>query len=74
MRCPAGSDACHGQPEQPGGDGCDELAYWFSDAVLHPKPPKEPPKPTPPVTLAQLPAACRQVLNAPDARDAKSAR
>jgi penicillin-insensitive murein DD-endopeptidase len=74
MRCPAGSDACHGQPEQQGGDGCDELAYWFSDAVLHPKPPKEPPKPAPPVTLAQLPAACRQVLNAPDAKDAKSGR
>jgi penicillin-insensitive murein DD-endopeptidase len=27
-----------------------------------------PPKPRPPMTLAQLPPACRQVLNAPDAK------
>jgi penicillin-insensitive murein DD-endopeptidase len=74
MRCPAGSDACHGQPEQESGDGCDDLGYWFSDAVLHPKPPKEPPKPPSPITLAQLPPACRQVLNAPDAKEAKSGR
>ena len=37
-------------------------------SVLHPKPPKEPPKPKPPMTLAQLPAACKQVLLAPDAK------
>jgi penicillin-insensitive murein endopeptidase len=74
MRCPSGSDACHGQPEQEGGDGCDDLAYWFSDSVLHPKPPNEPPKPPQAITLAQLPPACRQVLNAPDAKEAKSGR
>jgi penicillin-insensitive murein endopeptidase len=33
--------------------------------VLHPEPPKEPPKPKPPITMADLPAACRQVLLAP---------
>jgi penicillin-insensitive murein DD-endopeptidase len=74
MRCPAGSDACDGQKEQEGGDGCDDLAYWFKDSVLHPPPPKEPLKPPPPVTLTQLPAACRQVLNAPDAKEPKSGR
>jgi len=68
MRCPAGSNECHGQKEQEGGDGCGDLGYWFSDAVLHPPPPKEPPKPVPPMTLPQLPAACRAVLNAPDAK------
>jgi penicillin-insensitive murein endopeptidase len=68
MRCPSGSPDCHGQPEQNGGDGCDDLAYWFKDSVLHPEPPKVPPKPRPPMTLAQLPPACRQVLNAPDAK------
>jgi penicillin-insensitive murein endopeptidase len=68
MRCPAGSSECHGQKEQEGGDGCGDLGYWFSDAVLHPPPPKEPPKPVPPMTLPQLPAACRAVLNAPDAK------
>ena len=35
---------------------------------FHPKPPKEPPKPKPPMTMAQLPPACRQVLNLPDAK------
>lgn len=69
MVCPAGSPECHGQRDQEGGDGCDDLAYWFSDAVLHPPPPKEPPKPVQPLTLAQLPPACRTVLHAPDAKE-----
>lgn len=71
MRCPAGSSDCHGQPDQGGDDGCkpSELAYWFRDAIIHPKPPKEPPKPRPPITMAQLPPACRAVLNAPDAKE-----
>ena len=43
-----------------------DLAYWFSDAMLHPKPPATPPKPKPPMTLAHLPADCRQVLLAPE--------
>ena len=48
------------------GDGCGkELDYWFTPAVLHPPPPKEPAKPSAPITLADLPAACRQVLQAP---------
>src|SRR5579864_4777240 len=68
MRCPASSGDCEGQPEQSEGDGCNDLGYWFSDAILHPPPPKEPPKPHPGITLAQLPAACRQVLHAPDAK------
>ncbi len=64
--CPADSPACKPQPPPPSGDGCGEdLAYWFSDAVLHPVPPLFPPKPKPPLTLANLPAACRQVLMAP---------
>ena len=49
-------------------DGCGkELDYWFTDAVLHPKPP--PPNAAasrrPPITMADLPPACRQVLLAP---------
>lgn len=70
MRCPAGATECHGQQDQGGGDGCSksDLAYWFSDAVLHPPPPKEPPPPPHFLTMAQLPAACRAVLNAPDTR------
>jgi penicillin-insensitive murein DD-endopeptidase len=70
MACPPGSSECQGQSPQEGGEGCSasDLAYWFKDSVLHPEPPKEPPKPHPGITLAQLPAACRQVLAAPDAK------
>jgi penicillin-insensitive murein endopeptidase len=64
--CQPGSPECKGQ-EPPGGtEGCGkDLDYWFSDGVLHPQPPKEPAKPKPPITMADLPASCRQVLLAP---------
>ncbi len=66
IRCPNGDTACEAQPPAPEGDGCGkDLDWWFREAVLHPKPPKEPPKPRPPLTMANLPAACRHVLNAP---------
>jgi penicillin-insensitive murein endopeptidase len=66
IKCPPGNRACTPQPPPAGSDGCGhELDYWFSDAVLHPEPPKTPPKPRPPLTLADLPAACKQVLLAP---------
>jgi penicillin-insensitive murein endopeptidase len=70
IKCPPGSTECESQPPPEDSEGCSaaDLAYWFKDSVLHPKPPKEPPKPKPPMTLAQLPAACRQVLTAPDAK------
>jgi len=70
IKCPPGSTQCESQPEPSDGEGCGaaDLAYWFRDEVIHPKPPTEPPKPKPPMTLAQLPAACRQVLAAPDAK------
>jgi penicillin-insensitive murein endopeptidase len=66
LRCPAGVAECKGQDPPGAGDGCGkELDFWFSDAVLHPKPPKVASKPRPPMTLAALPPACRQVLAAP---------
>lgn len=71
IKCPPGSGGeCESQPDPSEGEACSagDLAYWFRDSVLHPKPPKEPPKPRPPMTLAQLPAACKQVLAAPDAK------
>jgi penicillin-insensitive murein DD-endopeptidase len=70
IKCPAGSGECERQPAPSDGEGCsaDDLAYWFKDSVIHPKPPATPPKPIPPMTLAQMPAPCRQVLAAPDAK------
>jgi len=73
MRCPAGDKECKGQSDQDGGEGCkpSDLAYWFKDSIIHPKPEPEqkgPPKPRVGPTLAQLPAACRTVLKAPDAK------
>jgi penicillin-insensitive murein endopeptidase len=70
IKCPPGAGGCESQPEPSASEGCSarDLAYWFKDSIIHPKPPKEPPKPKPPMTLAQLPAACRQVLAAPDAK------
>jgi penicillin-insensitive murein DD-endopeptidase len=66
ISCPAGSPECKRQDPAPAGDGCgSELAWWFTDAVLHPKPEPEPTKPPPYLKMADLPAACRQVLAAP---------
>jgi penicillin-insensitive murein endopeptidase len=66
MACQPGSPECKGQDPADETDGCGkELEWWFRDSVIHPEPPKEPPKPKPPVTLADLPAACKQVLLAP---------
>ncbi len=66
MKCPAGSTSCTPQEPPPEAEGCGhELDYWFTDAVLHPKPPETPPKPKPQLTLAELPSACRHVLQSP---------
>jgi penicillin-insensitive murein DD-endopeptidase len=66
IKCPAGNSDCTPQVPPASSEGCGhELDYWFSDPVLHPKPPTTPPKPKPPLTLADLPAACKQVLQAP---------
>ncbi|WP_332117316.1 penicillin-insensitive murein endopeptidase [Azorhizobium caulinodans] len=63
--CPKDSPDCRPQEPPPVGDGCgSELAWWFSDEVLHPKPSPTPQKPKPPLTLADLPAACTAVLDA----------
>ncbi|MGB6174748.1 MAG: penicillin-insensitive murein endopeptidase [Methylocella sp.] len=63
LACPAGEDACRHQDPVPPGDGCDaSLAWWFSDAILHPKP--HPEKPRPSLTMAQLPPECERVLTA----------
>ncbi|MGP8233517.1 MAG: penicillin-insensitive murein endopeptidase [Methylovirgula sp.] len=62
--CPPGESSCEAQDSVPPGDGCDKasLAYWFSDAILHPRPQLGPVRPRPALRLADLPAACRTVL------------
>lgn len=66
LACPADSPECKAQPPVPTGDGCGHaLDYWFSEGVLHPKPPKEPAPPKRQMTLAGLPPACRAIVKAP---------
>jgi penicillin-insensitive murein DD-endopeptidase len=66
IACPADSPTCTRQPPVPVGDGCGkEMDYWFTDAVLHPKPEPETAKPRYHTKLSDLPAPCRQVLAAP---------
>jgi penicillin-insensitive murein endopeptidase len=71
MSCPPGSADCRKQDPVPPGDGCGkELDWWFRDAIIKPRPAPKPdpnakPKPRRGITMAELPAACRQVLLAP---------
>jgi penicillin-insensitive murein endopeptidase len=67
LKCPADSPNCRAQPPVPSGDGCSakELDFWFKDAILHPRPSKVPSTPPKGLTLADLPPACKTVLNAP---------
>jgi penicillin-insensitive murein DD-endopeptidase len=59
---PAGDATCQPQEPVPPGDGCDKsLAWWFTDEALHPRVDPNA-KPKPPLTLAQLPPECRQVV------------
>ena len=65
LRCPANSSQCKAQPPVQGGDGCSakELDYWFSPKVIPPRKPGPPGRQT---MLADLPSACKGVLEAPD--------
>ena len=72
MSCPAGNADCRPQDPVPPGDGCGkELDWWFRDAIIKPRPAPKPRAERPSqnrdrgITMAELPAACRQVLLAP---------
>jgi penicillin-insensitive murein endopeptidase len=67
IRCPADSPDCEPQEPVAAEDGCSgkDLDHWFTDEILHPRPAPIPPKPKPPLRMADLPSACRQVLLAP---------
>jgi penicillin-insensitive murein DD-endopeptidase len=77
LKCPPGSGLCQTQTPSvselsKGGSGCDDtLAYWVSDAFLHPKPVKPPKNPEPPkprkrtsreLLMSDLPQQCMGVL------------
>lgn len=63
LSCPDGSPECRNQTPPPDGDGCDQIGWWFSDEALNPKPDPNR-KPKPPLTLADMPEACRALLEA----------
>jgi len=64
LNCPADDKECKPQPARPADEGCGkELDGWFSPAMLKPDP--TPPTPRAGPKMAELPAACRQVLVAP---------
>lgn len=66
LGCPPGETACKPQAEPAEGEGCGKaLNWWFTPGRLFPRPPKVPPKPRPPLTLADLPADCATVLRGP---------
>ena len=63
LRCPDG-EGCVEQAPPPAGDGCDAtLEWWFTEEALNPPPPDPADRP-PELTLADLPGACRHVLDA----------
>jgi penicillin-insensitive murein endopeptidase len=66
LACPARAPDCEGQRPPPPGEGCDEtLAWWFTDEALNPPPPQKPVvRARDVMTLADLPPACRGVLDA----------
>ena len=66
ISCPQGNHDCVVQDPVPHGDGCGKPVEEALEKLLRPvPPPKHPIKPKPPLVMADLPAACRQVLSAP---------
>ena len=67
IKCPPDSPDCKPQDPPRDDDGCGaDLAKWFKDKILQPTPPPaEPPKPRPQLTLAELPPACRYLVQSP---------
>ena len=59
LECPPGATQCQPQAPVPAGDGCGaDLAWWYTAA------PYKPTKPSPPLTVADLPKQCQAVLAA----------
>ncbi|MEM9725808.1 MAG: penicillin-insensitive murein endopeptidase [Pseudomonadota bacterium] len=66
LHCPAGSTDCRPQNPPPEGTGCGaELQGWLNPPKPDPTQPVVPRKPRLPLTLADLPNSCSEVLSAP---------
>lgn len=68
MACPQGSEHCKPQPPTAADDGCGkEVEHWIA-LLQRPAPPPDPKKKPPPprrqLTMADLPAECKMVLDA----------
>lgn len=64
LNCPPGDSACVDQAPPPPGDGCADAEAWV-DRILNPPPPDpNPAPPAGPLTMAELPGQCLDVLNA----------
>ncbi len=58
LTCPPDQHECHNPiPPPPAGDGCGQLAWWFTPEGLHPKPGR----PRRPLSMSDLPAECAAV-------------
>jgi penicillin-insensitive murein endopeptidase len=66
LACPPDDKDCKPQPPPGPEDGCGnkDLAYWFKDSIIHPKPSPAGP-PSHGMTMAALPKECKAVLKAP---------
>jgi len=69
IKCPPGVSGCKSQAPPPQGAGCDSsLAWWFTEEPWAPARPEKADKPAPKkraMRMADLPAACAEVVRAP---------
>jgi len=66
LHCPVDATECTPQEPPPTGEGCDkDLAWWFPDGIPRPEASTTAEKPRGPLAMADLPPACREVLDAP---------
>ncbi len=63
LNCPKGAPGCVASEPVPPGDGCADATWWVTEALEPPDPNAPKPKPKPPLTLADLPSQCREVLD-----------
>lgn len=80
LKCPDGYNGCKNQNPPPQGDGCGKpLNYWMKQLekaeAWSKRKPKEPAKPKPrkQLRMANLPSACRAVLEAPPSSGVREA-